>query len=204
LIWGVLVKELAMGMKRSVIFLSLLFCGLSTAAPAFATTSKAPRQFRDWCLKADSMPTKTRNLIYAILKHSDTLDCDQVDRKLVDLEELKLLGNFDDLRPIAALKSLKRLSVNNYQGAVADLQPLSQMKQLTHLTVSGNVEDITPIAKLKNLTYLDLGSNRIRDIQPLSRLTNLTYLELRGNELSGRASAPELTREKDRVEFRSN
>jgi internalin A len=184
-----LLGESEMWTRKLVVFALAFMIGIPISSlKVFALTVEPDAEsqsFRDWCRKADTLPIRTKNLVYKILQNSDTWDCDKADLALSRLEELKLKGEFNDLRPIASLKSVRRLHIQNSGGVVANLQALTSMTQLTQLTIIGNVEDIRPLVKLKNLTYLDLGSNKIRDLQPISQLTHLTDLELRGNNLSG-------------------
>ncbi len=121
------------------------------------------------------------------------------------LESLNLDGAALDLRPLAALAGLRRLSVRH--NLLDDLQPLAALGGLTELDIGDNrIEDLRPLARLARLAVLradrngiadlwplasvtgletlDLGANRIRDLQPLAGLERLRTLRLHRNRLS--------------------
>ena len=89
---------------------------------------------------------------------------------------------FVDLKPIAELKRLTYLNMNN--GKVEDIQPLAELTQLSGLTLDHHkISNIQPLAKLTNLSSLGLRHNQVSNIQPLAKLTKLFSLSLRGNKI---------------------
>ncbi len=121
------------------------------------------------------------------------------------LESLNLDGAALDLRPLAALAGLRRLSVRH--NLLDDLQPLAALAGLTELDIGDNrvedlrplaglprlavlradrngIADLWPLASVRGLETLDLGANRVRDLQPLAGLERLRTLRLDGNRLS--------------------
>ena len=124
---------------------------------------------------------------------------------LPGLESLNLDGAALDLRPLAALAGLRRLSVRH--NLLEELQPLGALAELVELDIGDNrvedlrplaglarlavlradrngIADLWPLASVRGLETLDLGANRVRDLQPLAGLERLRRLRLDGNRLS--------------------
>ena len=107
---------------------------------------------------------------------------------LSSLETLRLSGSSDiyDLTPLAGLKNLKHLYLDNCgirdwgENAIAPLAGLTNLETL-HLN-NNTIYDLTPLAGLTNLRYLDLSQCGLQDITPLAGLTNLEYLSLAEND----------------------
>ena len=124
---------------------------------------------------------------------------------LPGLESLNLDGAALDLRPLAALAGLRRLSVRH--NLLEELQPLGALAELVELDIGDNrvedlrplaglarlavlradrngIADLWPLASVRGLETLELGANRVRDLQPLAGLERLRRLRLDGNRLS--------------------
>jgi internalin A len=180
-------KQSFLSIVNNLILLVSVMTFSAQATSVSAGESKNMR-FKDWCANADAgaLSTPTKELVYQILRHIKTFDCTLAEQELNNLQEIRLFGYFDDLKPLTSVSHITKLEIinnNHRQGTV--LEPLSQMINLTHLTIRGYVQNIAPLSSLTNLAYLNLGSNQIQDIQPLANLKNLTYLDIAGNELSG-------------------
>ncbi len=110
-------------------------------------------------------------------------------RDLAGLEQAVRLKDLDlgfnplaDLRPLAGLPALKRLSLD---GAAADLQALAPLARLQRLSLRHNgLDDLGPLAGLTSLVELDLGDNRIADLRPLAGLANLAVLRADRNQIA--------------------
>ncbi len=121
------------------------------------------------------------------------------------LESLNLDGAAVDLRPLAALAGLRRLSVRH--NLLDNLQPLAALGGLTELDIGDNrienlrplaglprlavlradrngIADLWSLAALTELEVLDLGTNDVRDLQPLAGLDRLRMLRLDRNRLA--------------------
>lgn len=96
-------------------------------------------RFRDWCLNSKALSSETQEVIVQLLGHTDTFNCDRAEIQLNRLTELKLFGYFDNFKPIASLKNLKKLDIVNQTRNKTDLHPLSSMINLTHLTIRSKV-----------------------------------------------------------------
>ena len=102
------------------------------------------------------------------------------------LRTLNLDGAASDLRPLAGLVGLERLSLRG--NGLTDLSALAGQTELRVLSLGNNrVSDLRPLAGLANLEALDLRGNAVRDRAPLAGLANLRDLDLGGNP----AGAPE-------------
>jgi internalin A len=153
------------------------------------------QSFEQWCLQKNFLPAETRKTVELMLKKSGTQDCKLADSKLNSLSEIYLHENqlfsdeinlpenqISDIKPIASLRNLKRLSLSFNQ--ISDIRPLSGLTKLTTLFLIDNqISDIQPLTSLTNLTELHLSFNKIRDIGSLSRLKHLTRLELQVNQI---------------------
>ena len=110
-----------------------------------------------------------------------------------------------DLRPLASLHYLERLSLLN--DGITDLSPLQDMNTLTMLALGWNqikdisplrdltdlqslalwnnqIDDISALSELKNLTRLDISYNRVQFLDPVSGMTNLSEIWINNNEIS--------------------
>ncbi len=103
---------------------------------------------------------------------------------LAGLRRLSLRSNgIDDLWPLAGLTSLVELDLGDNR--IADLQPLASLGKLAVLRADRNrIADLWPLASLAGLEALELGANRVRDLQPLASLARLQTLRLGGNGLA--------------------
>ena len=101
----------------------------------------------------------------------------------VELKELDLGFNpLADLRPLAALPALESL---NLDGAAADLRALAPLARLQRLSLRHNgLDDLWPLAGLASLTELDVGGNRVEDLSPLAALTGLAVLRADRNRIA--------------------
>ncbi len=100
------------------------------------------------------------------------------------LQRLSLRHNgLDDLWPLAGLTSLAELNVGDNH--ISDLHPLAGLGGLAVLRADRNrITDLWPLASLAGLEALELGANRVQDLQPLSGLARLQTLRLDGNGLA--------------------
>ena len=121
------------------------------------------------------------------------------------LKSLNLDGAGLDLRALASLAGLRRLSLRH--NGIAELGALAPLAGLAELDVGDNriedlyplvslaglkvlradrnrIADLWPLASLAGLEALDLRANRARDLQPLAGLARLTTLRLGGNGLA--------------------
>jgi Leucine-rich repeat (LRR) protein len=145
-----------------------------------------------------SFPFAQGRVITRKTKNSTTGE-DEV--KKVSLEEKVRL----DLRPIAGLIGLRRLSVENQgienlkflrnlteleelrlpDNMISSIEPLSALRNLTVLDLRKNsIDDITPLAGLSNLEALDIGFNDITTVDSLDRLNKLSMLDLSANKIT--------------------
>jgi internalin A len=182
-------KTIASLPTSAIIALACLFsvC-LGSESKVVAADTKTDRvfnRFQDWCEHAEFLPEKTKNLVDKMLEAAKTSDCAAADKQLMTAEELHLRGIFDDLRPIAGLKNVRRLYLHSNDSRTFKIEPIAQMTQLTHLSIIGEIKDIRSLRNLKNLTYLDLLSTQIQDIRPIASLAKLTYLRIGSKSLSG-------------------
>ena len=98
------------------------------------------------------------------------------------LESLNLDGAALDLRPLAALAGLRRLSVRH--NLLDELQPLAALAELIELDIGDNrIEDLRPLAGLARLAVLRADRNGIADLWPLASLTDLEVLDLATNDV---------------------
>ena len=99
-----------------------------------------------------------------------------------NLEELDLGRN-----PVAdlwVLGMLPRLRVLNLDGAARDLRPLAALTGLERLSLRANgLEDVGVLAGLTNLRQLSLGNNALRGVGTLSGLRKLELLDVSENRL---------------------
>ena len=110
-------------------------------------------------------------------------------RDLSGLEQAVRLKDLDlgfnplaDLRPLAGLPALERLSLD---GAAADLQALAPLARLQRLSLRHNgLDELGPLAGLTSLVELDLGDNRIADLRPLAGLGKLAVLRADRNQIA--------------------
>ena len=104
----------------------------------------------------------------------------------VNLEALDLGRN--PVTELWTLGLLPRLRTLNLHGAARDLRPLAGLVGLERLSLRGNgLTDLSALAGRAELRVLSLGSNRVSDLRPLAGLANLERLHLRGNAVSDRA-----------------
>ena len=103
---------------------------------------------------------------------------------LMHLQRLSVRHNgLDDLWPLAGLTLLAELDVGDNR--ISDLQPLAGLGGLAVLRADRNrIADLWPLASLVGLEALDLGANRVQNLQPLSGLARLQTLQLDGNGLA--------------------
>ena len=108
------------------------------------------------------------------------------------LESLNLDGTSVDLRAVASLTGLKRLSLR--RNGIDDLGPLVGLASLTELDVGDNrIEDLHPLAGLTRLVALQADRNRISNLWPLASLAGLESLDLTANRLGGVDGLAELS-----------
>ena len=108
------------------------------------------------------------------------------------LESLNLDGTSVDLRAVASLTGLKRLSLR--RNGLDDLGPLVGLASLTELDVGDNrIEDLHPLAGLTRLVALQADRNRISNLWPLASLAGLESLDLTANRLRGVDGLAELS-----------
>ena len=100
----------------------------------------------------------------------------------VSLRELDLGFNpLTDLQPLAMLPALVSLNLDGSPADLRQLAPLTGLKRLS-LRHSG-IESLMPLAGLASLAELDVGDNRIEDLHPLTGLTGLQALRANGNRI---------------------
>jgi small GTP-binding protein len=97
---------------------------------------------------------------------------------------LNLSGlNITDLSPLASLKALERLWLN--QNEITDLLPLASLTALTRLDLDTNqITDLSPLASLTALIELGLENNQITDLSPIASLKTLERLWLSQNQIT--------------------
>ena len=94
--------------------------------------------------------------------------------RLTQLEHLYAYTN--DLKPLAGLQNMKKLTVN---GSYTTLEPLSNMSQLETLSINGarEIDDLSPLSSCVNIVELCMENiAHVRSLQPLSHLKKLTHL----------------------------
>lgn len=88
-----------------------------------------------------------------------------------------------DLSPLAGLRSLKDLSLDDSQAS--DLSPLVGLKHLQWLSLDNSqVSDLSPLAGLKKLKGISLEGTQVSDLSPLVNLKNLKMLNLARTQVS--------------------
>ena len=102
-----------------------------------------------------------------------------------NLRELDLNRNpITDLQPLADLTKLHSLHLSGISKNVPnlDLRPLAAIINLERLSLENNqISDVSPLAGLKRLQTLDIRYNAIENIQPLAGLVALRRLWIQGN-----------------------
>lgn len=92
--------------------------------------------------------------------------------------------NISDLTPIADLKNLKKLYINDDE-KIADISALKNLTQLAILNISGTkVTDITSLATLKNLERLDISKTDITNISAIGSLKDLKWLNMNDSKVT--------------------
>jgi len=134
----------------------------STAYPTFLEYCNSPG--------TEQAVMKTVEVLKGIVKEND---CSLADEKLLKLDALFLQGQeLLDLRPLASLPNLQKLSVRNNR--VKDLTPLAELKQLQYLSISWNqVEDLSALGSLPTLRYLQMSNNPLVDAVPVTQISDL-------------------------------
>jgi len=97
---------------------------------------------------------------------------------------IRLWGDeITDLSPLANLKDLRKLYIDNTQ--LSDLSPLADLPNLTQIWIERSpLNDLSPLVGLPNLIELHIvGSNDLRDISPVNEMTNLKHLGLVGTQV---------------------
>jgi hypothetical protein len=107
------------------------------------------------------------------------------------VQNVRFDTNVSDLSPLAELKNLKELDLNNFH--VSDLSALAELKNVKELYLSGTqASDLSPLAELEDLTTLYLNSTQVCDLSLLTELTNLRVLYLAGTQASDLSPLVEL------------
>lgn len=101
------------------------------------------------------------------------------------LEELKLLDcrpSGEDLALIAAIPTLKRLTLADCGlSSIANLEPA---QNLTYLDLNGNtIRNISVLGKMPNLQEVYLAHNALTDLSVFANLTNLQRLDVSYNSI---------------------
>ena len=157
-----------------------------------------------WTITSFTMPAEAKD--YGDLKHMIFLEelviengyPDQVHNvsslgHLVSLTITNTVVSQDDLKLIAALPSLKKLTLQHTD--LSGIAPLSETTTLEVLDVSENtVISIAAVGKLTNLSELYLHSNAVSDLSPLSTCANLTRLDVSGNAITSLVPITGLTK----------
>ena len=98
------------------------------------------------------------------------------------LSSLNLDGVNPDLRVVASLRDLERLSLRH--NGIEDVQALGSLTGLVELDVGDNrLEDLRSLQTLAELRVLRADRNRISDAGPLVSLGKLEALDLGGNQV---------------------
>jgi Leucine-rich repeat (LRR) protein len=101
-------------------------------------------------------------------------------KPMAALEQLEIAQNrLQDLKPLAGLKSLRRLMLPENPG-LASLAPLKGLTSLESLDIDDTgVSDITPLASLPKVEFLDLQGTQVKSLKPLAKHPTLRVLNLR-------------------------
>ncbi len=87
----------------------------------------------------------------------------------------------DDLKPIARLKNLERLNINNMP--VTDITAIKSLN-LYQLSLNfTKVESLEGLENMSNLEKLDLAGTNVKSLKPLYNCKNLEALDVRGTPL---------------------
>ena len=107
-------------------------------------------------------------------------------RPIANLTKLKRLSfagtKVQDLTPLAKLINLRTLYF--WVTPISDLDPIKSLTGLVDIDASGcNISDVTPLASLFQLKYLKIRFNQIEDITPIENLKQLLELNLSYNKI---------------------
>lgn len=103
------------------------------------------------------------------------------------LEKIAALTEFEaqeaglrELAPLARLNELEVISL--YGNEFSDLKPIAKLKKLRVLEIDNctEVTDLAPLTALKNLTELNIGYTSVSALKPLLKLKRLERLHLAG------------------------
>lgn len=110
----------------------------------------------------------------------------QILSSMTQLNSLTIRGcplSATDLRFIAILPSLERLTLNNC--ALTNISSLENASRLVYLDLADNtIKDLSGLSFMDKLTELNLSGNALTNLSPLSALGNLTILNVSYNSLT--------------------
>ena len=133
-------------MNKVILFLcSILTLNYTKAIANQPLQQNNFKTFIEYCQQKSTLPQETKDTVEVLLEKAGTQDCQQANRTLSSLTELRLLTK-----------------------QISDLKPLSGFTNLTNLDLWGNkISDVKPLANLTDLTSLNIGGNQISDVKPL-------------------------------------
>ena len=104
----------------------------------------------------------------------------------MDLEKVTYLdlryNELTDVSPLAGLKQLKELNLEETQLTDKHLKHLGGLTRLETLwLLNNNLTDLSALAGLTQLTYLNVNDNELTDVSALAGLKQLKLLDLQGN-----------------------
>ncbi len=105
-------------------------------------------------------------------------------------------GQFDSLKPVAELKSLKIMTIGG--GKVKNLNDFDKLSAVTHITYFGSeLEDISSLANMNNLKSIVFYENKIISIAALAKLPAIESIRMTDTPslttLGVQFTAPKLT-----------
>lgn len=113
---------------------------------------------------------------------------------LSNLETLMLIDccTVDDISPLANLKNLTRLGINN--AGITDIEGVRSLTGLKMLYLTGNkISNVEAISNHLELIHLNLSFNKLVDISPLRNITSLITLNVGRNQLTDISCIKQLT-----------
>ncbi len=103
---------------------------------------------------------------------------------LINLESLILVDCFrgTDISPLARLKNLSNLSIDN--AGITSIDPLNELTGLISLYLPGNMlTDINALKAHHKLVSVNLASNKLSDVSALSNCRSITNLNVMYNQI---------------------
>lgn len=148
-------------------------CDPGSKSPAIASWCSPATAFLRICNEGTSANKDERHTVNVIKAMLKSTSCDEANRKLTQLRQLKLpLKQLVSVAPLRGLRQLQFLDLS--YNFIEDIGPLSDLENLTTLQLYSNkIEHIVAIQHMKKLKVLNISFNYIRDFSPLKDLKDI-------------------------------